>query len=90
MFKTSTCGKSLVLQNSLLPQIQISLTKLRSYLAYQTIVLFYSIFPWNLQKKPQRNKANEQDIKNDVATFVNNYLSSNPENNSIDTNWCMV
>ena len=48
-----------------------------------------------LQKKPQRkvymfDKADQQALKSDVENFVRNFLASNPENQTVDTNWDKV
>ena len=45
-----------------------------------------------LQKKQQRkiykfDKADPLLLKAEVSAFVNSFLSSNPQNNSVDTNW---
>jgi hypothetical protein len=45
-----------------------------------------------LQKKPQRkitifDKADPDVLKSEVSAFVDNFLSSNPEKQSVDSNW---
>ena len=33
------------------------------------------------------DKADQQALKSDVENFVRNFLASNPENQTVDTNW---
>ena len=56
------------------------------------VVLFDVCMKPKFQKKPQRkiymfDKADKEALQADVADFVNNFLQSNPENQSCDTNW---
>ena len=59
------------------------------------VVLFDVCMKPKFQKKPQRkiymfDKADKEALQADVADFVNNFLQSNPENQSCDTNWQMM